>query len=147
MSNLKMTDLDGTSDHHLNMLHRIHLDEEISKLKEEHQKVLNEEKLKRRVPNKRNKLQIWTSNYWKWRKKEVENIFQAVGKKLKNRRQIDESDNLVSYLKEDQMEDPAAKNQDLDKVLIVQAQEGKKKRNKDLDSFYKTHVVNAKSGD
>ena len=66
---------------------------------------------------------------------------------MKNRRQIDESDNLVSYLKEDQMEDPAAKNQDLDKVLIVQAQEGKKKRNEDLDSFYKTHVVNAKSGD
>ena len=25
MSNLKMTNLDGTSDHHLNMLHRIHL--------------------------------------------------------------------------------------------------------------------------
>ena len=46
MSNLKMTNLDGTSDHHLNMLHRIHLDEKISKLKEEHQKVLNEEKLK-----------------------------------------------------------------------------------------------------
>jgi len=78
---------------------------------------------------------------------EAENIFQAVGKKLKNRRQIDESDNLVSYLKEDQMEDPAAKNQDLDKVLIVQAEEGKKKINEYFDNFYKTHVVNAKSGD
>ena len=45
------------------------------------------------------------------------------------------------------MEDPAAKNQDLDKVLIVQAQEGKKKINEYFDNFYKTHVVNAKSGD
>ena len=45
------------------------------------------------------------------------------------------------------MEDPAAKTQDLEKVLIVQAQEGKKKINEYFDNFYKTHVVNAKSGD
>lgn len=78
---------------------------------------------------------------------EAENIFQAVGKKLKNRREIDESEVLVSYLKEDQMEDPAAKNEELDKVLIVQAVEGKKKINQYFDDFYKTHVINAKSGD
>jgi len=77
---------------------------------------------------------------------EAENIFQTVGKKLKKRREIDDTDVMVSYLKENQMEDPAAKDQELDKVLMVQAVEGKKNINKYFDDFYKTHVVNAKSG-
>lgn len=78
---------------------------------------------------------------------EAENIFQAVGKKLKNRRAIDEAEVLESYLKEDQMEDPAAKNEDLNKKLIVQAAEGKDKINKYFDDFYKTHVVNANTSE
>jgi len=78
---------------------------------------------------------------------EAENIFQSVGKKLKKRREIDDTNNMVSYLKEDQMEDPAAKNEELDKILIVQAVEGKKNLNKYLDDFYRNHVINAKSGD
>eukprot|EP00092_Neocalanus_flemingeri_P007387 GFUD01007975.1.p1 GENE.GFUD01007975.1~~GFUD01007975.1.p1 ORF type:complete len:1381 (+),score=430.56 GFUD01007975.1:102-4244(+) len=78
---------------------------------------------------------------------EAENIFQSVGKKLKKRREHDDTDVMVSYLKEDQMVDPASKNEELDKILIVQAAEGKKNINKYFDDFYSTHVINAKAAD
>jgi len=44
------------------------------------------------------------------------------------------------------MEDPASKNEDLNKKLIVQAEEGRQNIKKYFDDFYATHVLNAKSG-
>ena len=67
---------------------------------------------------------------------EAENVFRGIGRHLKSRRQADETDVMTSYLKEDQQEDPAVKDPELDKILVIQVKEGRKKMNDFLDSFY-----------
>ena len=73
---------------------------------------------------------------------EAEQIFRSVGKRLKGRREIDESEILNSYIPEDNPADPASKDEDLNKILVEQGKEGKKRIEKYFDDFYKEHVIN-----
>ena len=74
------------------------------------------------------------------------------GKPLTNNKRVEDLVKIsvlikqIAYFKENQMEDPAANNEELDKILMVQAVKGKKNINKYLNDFYKTHIMNAKSG-
>jgi len=77
---------------------------------------------------------------------EAEQIFRSVGKRLKGRREIDETEVLNSYIPEDNPADPASKDEDLNKILVEQGKEGKKRIEKYFDDFYKEHVIN-KGGD
>ena len=74
---------------------------------------------------------------------EAQDIFRSVGKRLKGRREIDESNILMSYLPEDQTaaEDPASKDEELNKLLIEQGKLGKKNLEKYFDDFYAKHVL------
>ena len=74
---------------------------------------------------------------------EAQDIFRCVGKRLKGRREIDESNILMSYLPEDQTaaEDPASKDEELNKLLIEQGKLGKKNLEKYFDDFYAKHVL------
>ena len=72
---------------------------------------------------------------------EAQNIFRSVGKRLKGRREVDETEVLLSYLPESGTEDPAAGDQELNKVLEEQAREGKRRMEQYLDDFYHKHVL------
>ena len=72
---------------------------------------------------------------------EAQNIFRSVGKRLKGRREVDETEVLLSYLPETGTEDPAAGDVELNKVLEEQAREGKRRMEQYLDDFYHTHVL------
>ena len=72
---------------------------------------------------------------------EAQNIFRSVGKRLKGRREVDETEVLLSYLPESGTEDPAAVDVELNKVLEEQAREGKRRMEKYLDDFYHKHVL------
>ena len=72
---------------------------------------------------------------------EAQNIFRSVGKRLKGRREGDESEVLLSYLPETGTEDPAAKDEELNKVLEQQAREGQQRMEQYLDDFYHKHVL------
>lgn len=72
---------------------------------------------------------------------EAQNIFRSVGKRLKGRREGDETEVLLSYLPETGTEDPAAKDEELNKVLEQQAREGRQRMEQYLDDFYHKHVL------
>ena len=72
---------------------------------------------------------------------EAQNIFRSVGKRLKGRREVDELDVLQSYIPETGTEDPAAKDEELNKVLELQAREGRQRMEQYLDDFYHKHVL------
>ena len=75
---------------------------------------------------------------------EAEKIFRSVGTHLKSRRQDDEAEVMMSYLKEGHHQDPAADDQELNRVLVEQVREGKKRLNDYLDNFYHSrHNENA----
>ena len=73
---------------------------------------------------------------------EAENIFRSVGQRLKKRREKDDTEVMLSYLHDDQLEDPAASDEALNKVLVEQGEAGKKNLEKYLDDFYVEHVLN-----
>jgi len=77
---------------------------------------------------------------------EAELIFQAVGKTLKRRREIDDHDVLESYLTENQVVDPAKENPELESRLQTQAEEGKRNMATYLDNFYRDNVLKEKNG-
>ena len=72
---------------------------------------------------------------------EAQNIFRSVGKRLKGRREVDETEVLLSYLPESGTEDPAAGDEGLNKVLEEQGREGKRRMEQYLDDFYHKHVL------
>ena len=72
---------------------------------------------------------------------EAQNIFRSVGKRLKGRREVDELDVLQSYIPETGTEDPAAKDEELNKVLELQAREARQRMEQYLDDFYHKHVL------
>ena len=72
---------------------------------------------------------------------EAQNIFRSVGKRLKGRREVDETEVLLSYLPETGTEDPAARDEELNRVLEEQAREGKRRMEQYLDDFYHKHVL------
>lgn len=78
---------------------------------------------------------------------EAQNIFRSVGKRLKGRREVDETEVLLSYLPESGTEDPAAGDQELNKVLEEQAREGKRRMEQYLDDFYHKHVLGGDTRD
>ena len=72
---------------------------------------------------------------------EAEQIFRSIGKRLKGRREIDDTNVILSYLPENDHEDPAANDEELNKVLVKQAKEGKERLEKYFDDFYEQHVL------
>ena len=66
---------------------------------------------------------------------EAEKVFRALGKQLKSRRVADESGVMLSYLKEDQQEDPATRDPELQRVLVEQGQEGRRRLEQFFDNF------------
>ena len=72
---------------------------------------------------------------------EAQDIFRSVGQRLKGRRKVDETEVMLSYLPLAGTEDPAAGDQELHKVLVEQAKEGKQRMAQYLDDFYTKHVL------
>ena len=66
---------------------------------------------------------------------EAEKVFRAVGKQLKSRRVADETGVMMSYLKEDQHQDPADNNPELQRVLVEQGEEGRRRLEDFFDNF------------
>ena len=66
---------------------------------------------------------------------EAEKVFRAVGRQLQARRQADEAGVMMSYLREDQQEDPATKDQDLQRLLVEQGEEGRRRLEEFFDNF------------
>ena len=66
---------------------------------------------------------------------EAEKVFRAVGKQLKSRRLADETGVMMSYLKEDQHEDPASNDPELQRVLLEQGEEGRRRIEEFFDNF------------
>ena len=67
---------------------------------------------------------------------EAEKVFRMVCRLLKSRRQADDTGVMLSYLKEGQHEDPAEEDPQLDRILVEQVREGRKKMNDFLDDFH-----------
>ena len=68
-------------------------------------------------------------------KEEAKKVFRAVGTQLKARRVADETDVMMSYLKEDQQEDPATQDPELQRVLVEQGEEGRRRLEDFFDNF------------
>ena len=78
---------------------------------------------------------------------EAEKVFRAVGRQLQSRRQADEAGVLMSYLKEDQHEDPAAKDPGLNRVLVEQGEEGRRRLEEFFDNFEQRQAATQEESD
>jgi len=76
---------------------------------------------------------------------EAEHIFQAVGKKLKNRRAHDDCDSLYSHFKELRPVDPADNDTSLEEKLQNQQLAGKKRIEKVFQDYVEKQICRGKS--
>jgi len=76
---------------------------------------------------------------------EAEHIFQAVGKKLKNRRAHDDCDSLYSHFKELRPVDPADNDTSLQEKLQNQQLAGKKRIDKVFQDYVEKQICKGKS--